>query len=32
VNFDFANKVNADEWFLTSDVDQQEIQRFLNGD
>jgi hypothetical protein len=32
VNFDFANKVNADEWFLTSDVDQQKIQRFLNGD
>jgi len=32
VNFDFANKVNADEWFLCSDGDKEEMRKFLNGE
>lgn len=32
VSLDFASKVNADEWFLCSDGNKEEMQKFINGD
>ena len=32
VSFDFACKVNADEWFLCSDGNKEEMQKFINED
>ena len=32
VKYDFANKFNADDWYITSDMDKDKFQRYLNQD
>ena len=32
VELDFATNINADDWFITSDVDQEILQRYLDKD
>ena len=32
VELNFATNINADDWFITSDVDQELLQRYLDKD
>jgi|TARA_B110000908_G_C10011556_1_gene338792 hypothetical protein len=32
VKYDFANRFNADDWYITSDLDKGKFQRYLNED
>ena len=32
VKFSFANKFNADDWFITSDLPPDQYQKYINGD
>jgi len=32
VKLEFATNINADDWFITSDVDQELLQRYLEKD
>jgi hypothetical protein len=32
VNFSFASKFNADDWFITSDLLDDQYQKYINGD
>ncbi|MDG2228017.1 MAG: hypothetical protein P8L20_09830 [Flavobacteriales bacterium] len=32
MEFSFANKFNADDWFITSDLPPDQYQKYINGD